>query len=86
MSAWAIHILIDIPTHSDKFFPTQFLWPLSNYKFYGIIWATPWFMIINYGALVIAFFIVPHETERKRKNKFYWPQLCRQESLSDPDI
>lgn len=52
---WAIHILIDIPTHSARFFPTPFLWPLSNYNFNGISWATPWFMVINYLALVIVY-------------------------------
>lgn len=57
LTAWAIHILIDIPTHSDKFFPTPFLWPISGYTFNGISWATPWFMIVNYSALMIVFLI-----------------------------
>ena len=56
--AWAIHILIDIPTHSFNFFPTPFLWPISNYKFDGISWATPWFMLINYGSLAIIYTLI----------------------------
>lgn len=51
---WALHILLDIPTHVLAFFPTPFLFPLSNYKFpYGIQWSNQWFMIINYGALLL---------------------------------
>ena len=58
LAAWAIHILIDIPTHSAKFFPTPFLWPISNYNFNGISWGTPWFMIINYISLSIVFVLM----------------------------
>ncbi len=56
--ACAIHIIIDIPTHSTKFFPTPFLWPISDYVFDGISWATPWFMLINYGSLIIVFILI----------------------------
>ena len=58
LAAWAIHILIDIPTHSAKFFPTPFLWPISNYNFNGISWGTPWFMVINYVSLAIVFVLM----------------------------
>ena len=51
---WALHILIDIPSHALSFFPTPFLFPLSDYKFpYGISWANQWYMILNYGALLL---------------------------------
>ena len=50
---WPLHILIDIPTHSYKFYPTPFLWPISNFKLGGISWAEPWFMILNYSSLLI---------------------------------
>lgn len=56
--AWAIHIIIDVPTHSTKFFPTPFLWPISDYVFNGISWATPWFMLLNYGSLLIVFILI----------------------------
>ena len=53
---WALHILIDIPSHVATFFPTPFLWPLSNYHFtHGISWANHWYMLINYSALLIVF-------------------------------
>ena len=39
---WLLHILIDIPSHSYNFFPTPFLWPLSDWKFtQGISWISP---------------------------------------------
>ena len=50
---WPLHILIDIPTHTYQFYPTPFLWPISTYKFDGISWGTPWFMIVNYSSLAI---------------------------------
>jgi len=51
---WALHIFIDIPSHAANFYPTPFLWPISKYHFiYGVSWANPWFMLINYGALAI---------------------------------
>lgn len=51
---WALHILIDIPSHSLAFFPTPFLFPISEYHFpYGIAWSNTWFMILNYSALLV---------------------------------
>ena len=51
LGGWLLHIIIDIPTHTAEFFPTPFLWPLTEFSFSGISWATGWFMIANYGAL-----------------------------------
>lgn len=51
---WALHILIDIPSHGIGFYPTPFLFPLSDYRFpYGIPWSNIYYMIINYSALVL---------------------------------
>lgn len=47
MAAWGLHVLIDIPTHSDRFFPTPFLWPLSDYRFDGISWGHPFIFVPN---------------------------------------
>jgi hypothetical protein len=55
MLGWPLHILIDIPTHTMRFFPTPFLWPLSSYRASGISWGNPWFMACNYSALVIVY-------------------------------
>lgn len=51
---WALHILIDVPTHAASFYATPVLFPISNWKFlHGISWGTPWFMIVNYSALLV---------------------------------
>ena len=53
---WLLHILIDIPTHPKNFFPTPFLWPLSNFRVTGINWAVPWFVIVNFGTLAVLYY------------------------------
>jgi hypothetical protein len=51
---WALHILIDIPSHVLAFYPTPFLFPISEYRFpYGIQWSNMWYMIINYSLLAV---------------------------------
>lgn len=64
MSGWLLHILIDMPTHSYRFYPTPFLWPLSQWKFNGFSWGTPWFLILNYSAPIFVYWIL-----RRKKNK-----------------
>ena len=68
LTAWGIHIIIDIPTHSTRFFPTPFLWPLSDYVFDGISWATPWFMLLNYGSLMVVFLVIAHNRAKGKKD------------------
>jgi hypothetical protein len=38
--AWLLHILIDIPTHSRRYWAPQFLWPFSTFTVDGISWPT----------------------------------------------
>lgn len=57
MGAWLFHIFIDIPTHSYRFYPTPFLWPVSGWKFNGFSWGEPWFVILNYSLILFAYFI-----------------------------
>ena len=68
---WMLHILIDIPSHSGTFYPTPFLFPISNYKYLnGIAWSNTWYMIINYSLLLIVFlsmFIYDYRKIRKQK-------------------
>ena len=64
--AWGLHVLIDIPTHSAQFFPTPFLWPLSNYKFDGISWGTPYIFLPNLALLI---FFYSWWLIKKRKEK-----------------
>ncbi len=54
MLGWLLHILIDIPSHSANFYPTPFLWPISDFKFlYGVSWGNQIYMIINYSLLAL---------------------------------
>lgn len=58
MGGWLFHILIDIPTHSYRFYPTPFLWPLSGFKFNSFSWAEPWFLVPNYIAILIVYLLL----------------------------
>jgi hypothetical protein len=57
MSAWLLHILCDVPTHSYRFYPTPVFWPLWGWKFNGFSWGVWWFMLLDYGALITVFII-----------------------------
>ena len=57
MAAWGLHILMDIPTHSLEFFPTPFLWPISDYKFNGMLWTSPAVFIPNIVALLVLYIL-----------------------------
>ncbi len=67
---WALHILIDIPSHAVGFYPTPFLFPISEYRFpYGISWANTWYMIINYTALAFVWISIALKKLKKEKAK-----------------
>src|SRR5438477_11668878 len=38
LAAWGLHVLCDIPTHSTRFFPTPYLWPLPTPFYDGHSW------------------------------------------------
>lgn len=58
MLGWLLHILIDIPTHSHRYYATRFLWPFSNYGFDGIPWWNPWMLAAAYAALVVVYLLL----------------------------
>jgi hypothetical protein len=58
MLGWPLHILIDIPLHTARFFPTPFLWPVSSFHVSGISWGNRWFMLCNYTALAIVYLVL----------------------------
>ena len=63
---WWSHILIDVPTHSADFYPTPVLYPLSERSFDGIAWNTPWFIVVNYVGIALAWgYIVWSRQERR---------------------
>lgn len=53
--AWGLHIGMDIFEHSQAFFPTPFLWPLSAFTINGTPWSNPWIFFPNWSALLIGY-------------------------------
>lgn len=68
LGGWFIHIILDIPTHSYQFYPTPFLWPLSDWKFNGFSWGTLWFLIPNYIGIIGAYLLLRDRKKFKTKN------------------
>ena len=56
LGAWGLHILVDIPSHDASFFPTPFLWPISNFHINGINWGNPMIFFPNVVLLAVAYF------------------------------
>lgn len=52
---WLLHIIADVPTHTYAFFPTPVFWPLLDWKFNGFSWGQPWFLLLDYSLLLLAF-------------------------------
>jgi len=68
MSAWGLHILVDIPTHSYAFFPTPFLWPISDFKIDGTPWSSLYIFIPNVVLLITLytwFFVLKPRRDKK---------------------
>ena len=63
LGGWFLHIILDIPTHSYQFYPTPFLWPVSDWKFSGFLWTELWFLIPNYAVLIIIFLFLRKKTK-----------------------
>jgi hypothetical protein len=72
LGGWGLHVAIDIFSHNDKFFPTPFLFPVSDFHINGVSWAEPGFMLANYAAL-IAIYLWLYAVGRKKNNPS--PQL-----------
>jgi len=67
IGAWMMHIVIDIFTHTEEFFPTYFLYPISDFHLSVISWGTPWFMIANYSVLAVVYSALGFRRLRKMK-------------------
>jgi hypothetical protein len=65
--AYPLHILLDIPSHDRAFFPTPFLYPLSDFVIDGIPWSNPYFMAFNYLSLTTAFFLYFRRRSRRKR-------------------
>ena len=55
MLAWPFHILLDFPFHSQEYFPTPILWPISDYRFDGIPWSNPYVWFSNIAGIIILY-------------------------------
>ena len=55
MMAWPLHIMLDLPFHTADFFPTPILWPITEIKFDGISWGTPYIWFSNIAGIIILF-------------------------------
>jgi hypothetical protein len=69
MCAWAFHIVMDIFTHGNEFFPTPFLWPLSDFHVDGISWGHPLIYFPNLALLLLAYAWF-YYSKRKNRNHF----------------
>lgn len=65
--AWGLHIILDIFTHSDEFFATPFLWPLSNFKIDGTPWSHPLIFFPNWILIIIGYTIWFIQKKRKQQ-------------------
>lgn len=52
---WLLHIIVDVPTHTYAFFPTPVFWPIFDWKFNGFSWGQPWFLVLDYSLLLLAY-------------------------------
>ena len=71
---WGLHIFLDIFTHSFEFFPTPFLWPISDFKLDLWAWGDGnlWIYIPNIAFLIFLyswFFIVKRRRKLKKGHK-----------------
>ena len=54
---WPMHVLYDFPFHTNAFFPTPFLWPISNITIDGIAWGNPRVFIPNWILLIVLYIV-----------------------------
>jgi membrane-bound metal-dependent hydrolase YbcI (DUF457 family) len=55
MAAWGLHIAMDIFTHAKDFFPTPFLWPLSDARIDGVPWSEAMVFLPNVLLLALLY-------------------------------
>lgn len=69
MLAWPLHILLDIPTHSTRFFATPFLWPLTSYKIDGVPWSNPWIFFPDWILLFMVYGYLWYQKKKRIQSK-----------------
>jgi len=81
MLGWALHVAMDIPTHSSHY-PTPFLWPLSDYSIAGVSWRDPGVLALTYAALAVVFLVL--WLDRRRAPRESVPQEFAEKSSAGP--
>ena len=71
LMAWPLHILVDIPTHTDGFYVTPFLWPVSDVHVQGIRWLNMELLLVNYALLALVYLALK---SRKRSSAIPFQQ------------
>ncbi len=66
--AWLLHIFFDIPTHSAEYFPTKFLYPISNFYVDGIPCSSPSILYPNVIILITLYSIYLFRYLKRRKS------------------
>lgn len=51
---WWLHIATDVPTHSAAYYAVPIFYPVTYRGFDGFAWTSPWFIVLNYLALLAA--------------------------------
>jgi hypothetical protein len=69
LSAWGLHVLVDVPTHSSAFFPTPILWPFFDWQFNGWQWTTPSILIPNFVLLLLLYAWYLSQPYRKKRRQ-----------------
>ncbi len=71
MLGWGFHVLLDMPLHTQEFFPTPFLFPISSYTLpFGVSWGMPAIWITTW-IIVIVWLLVLY----KKQPKNYAPKI-----------
>ncbi len=55
---WWSHIVIDVFTHSNDFYPSPVFYPITMKGFNGVAWNEPWFIFVNYSFLAAMLILI----------------------------
>lgn len=64
---WWSHIVIDVFTHSADYYAVPVLYPLTMRGFDGVAWNAPWFVALNYAALLGLYAALAWQRHRRRR-------------------
>jgi hypothetical protein len=69
LSAWAVHICMDIPFHGSAMFGTRFLYPiLPDFYINGLSWGNPMVLAYSYLLLLVVWYYLEMRELKKHRN------------------